>query len=90
LTERIATGNEKFDLKNYNPNLLEEGLKGKIKLDEYLQQVTETDELLKPNGEATLSLKTQLQNILPNAKIDELQNKKGSVIDNLRNKGLVK
>jgi len=73
-----------------NPNLLDEGLKGKIKLDEYLQQVTETDELLKPNGEATLSLKTQLQSILPNAKIDELQNKKGSVIDNLRNKGLVK
>ena len=73
-----------------NPNLLEEGLKGKIKLDEYLQQVTETDELLKPNGEATLSLKTQLQSILPNAKIDELQNKRGSVIDNLRNKGLVK
>ena len=73
-----------------NPNLLEEGLKGKIKLDEYLQQVTETDELLKPNGEATLSLQTQLQSILPNAKIDELQNKKGSVIDNLRNKGLVK
>jgi hypothetical protein len=73
-----------------NPNLLEEGLKGKIKLDEYLQQVTETDELLKPNGEATLSLKTQLQSILPNAKIDELQNKRGSVIDNLKNKGLVK
>ena len=24
LTERIATGNEKFDLKNYNPSLLED------------------------------------------------------------------
>ena len=73
-----------------NPSLLEEGLKGKIKLDEFLQQVTETDELLKPNGEATMSLRTQLQNILPNANIDDLQNKKDSVIDNLRNKGLVK
>ena len=63
---------------------------GKIKLDEYLQKVTETDEILKPNGEATMALKTQLKNLLPNADIEKLQNKKSSAIDNLRNKGLIK
>ena len=75
-----------------NPNILQDGLSGKVALDKYLQKVTETDELLKPNGQATMSLKTQLQKLIPNANIDDLQKqgKGASVIDNLRNKGLIK